>query len=154
MTGQPRSSKNGWVNFYCNYQSRDSHFLTDLLYYFVKHKVHRNKISQSGGKEMKKLGGLLAILLAVMFAVPAPVFGDGEGRFQAITIFRGSTPMVFILDTKIGNSWLWQKGSYTAETGIREEWSTISYQGRMIPGREGTPGQLISAPRWKLPESQ
>jgi len=103
---------------------------------------------------MKALCGVLAIVIALMFAVPTPVLADGEGRYQAITIFRGSTPMVFILDTKNGNSWLWQKGSYTGEAGIREEWATIYYQGRMIPGREGTPGQLISAPRWKLPESQ
>jgi hypothetical protein len=65
--------------------------------------------------------------------------------------------MVFILDTKNGNSWLWQKGSYINEAGIREEWSAIYYQGRQgrtVIGREGTPGELISAPKWKLPDSR
>jgi hypothetical protein len=62
--------------------------------------------------------------------------------------------MVFILDTRNGHSWLWQKGSYTNEAGIREEWSAIYYQGNMAVGRETGPGQLISAPRWKLPDSQ
>jgi len=103
---------------------------------------------------MKALCGALAVVIALILAVPTLVLGDGEGRYQAITIFRGSTPMEFILDTKIGNSWLWQKGSQTNEAGIQEEWSTIHYQGRMIPGTEGTPGQLISAPRWRLPENQ
>jgi hypothetical protein len=62
--------------------------------------------------------------------------------------------MVFVLDTKNGNSWLWQKGSYTNEAGIREEWATIHYQGRMATGSEGKAGDLISAPRWKLPDRQ
>lgn len=102
---------------------------------------------------MKPLCGILAIVLALLLSVPTPVLGDGEGRYQAITIFRGSTPMVFILDTRNGNSWLWQKGSYTNEVGIREEWSTIYYQGRMVRGSEGRAGDLISAPKWKLPEN-
>jgi hypothetical protein len=62
--------------------------------------------------------------------------------------------MVFVLDTKNGNSWLWEKGSYTNEVGIREEWSTIHYQGRMATGSEGRAGDLISAPKWKLPDSK
>ena len=104
---------------------------------------------------MKYLGGALAITIALLLLfIPTKASATGEGRYQAITIFRGSTPMVFVLDTMNGNSWLWQKGSYTNEAGIREEWSTIHYQGRMIPGTEGTPGQLISAPKWKLPDSR
>jgi hypothetical protein len=103
---------------------------------------------------MKPLWSVLLVALALLLVSPAKASGTGEGRYQATTIFRGSTPMVFILDTKNGNSWLWQKGSYTGETGIREEWSTIYYQGKMIPGREGTPGALISAPKWRLPDSQ
>ena len=102
---------------------------------------------------MKKLCGVLGIVLALMIAVPTTVLGDGEGRYQAITLFRGATPMVFVLDTKNGHSWLWQKGSYTNEVGIREEWSSIHYQGRMVMGSEGRAGDLISAPRWKLPEN-
>jgi hypothetical protein len=102
---------------------------------------------------MKPLCGILAIVLALLLTGPTPVLGDGEGRYQAITIFRGSTPMVFILDTRNGNSWLWQKGSYTNEVGIRQEWSTIHYQGRMVRGSEGRAGDLISAPKWKLPEN-
>jgi len=62
--------------------------------------------------------------------------------------------MEFVLDSKNGNSWLWQKGSYTNEVGIREEWSTIHYQGRMAMGSEGRAGDLISAPKWKLPVSK
>ena len=103
---------------------------------------------------MKSLLGTLGIVLVLLLVTPATVIGTGEGRYQATTIFRGSTPMVFILDTKNGNSWLWQKGSYTGETGIREEWSTIYFQGKMGTGREGTPGELISAPKWKLPDSR
>jgi len=103
---------------------------------------------------MKPFWSLLLVALALLLVSPAQSSGAEEGRYQAVTIFRGSTPMVFILDTKNGHSWLWQKGSYTTETGLREEWSTIYYQGRVIPGREGTPGQLISAPRWKLPEGR
>jgi hypothetical protein len=61
--------------------------------------------------------------------------------------------MVFVLDTKNGHSWLWQKGSYTNEAGIREEWSSIYYQGRMTTGSDGKAGDLISAPRWRLPEN-
>ncbi len=97
---------------------------------------------------------VLAAALALLLVTPSTALSAGEGRYQATTIFRGSTPMVFILDTRNGLSWLWQKGSYTGETGIREEWSTIYYQGRMIPGREGTPGDLISSPKWRLPDSQ
>ena len=107
-----------------------------------------------GGNAMKSLLGTLGIVLSLLLVTPATVLGTGEGRYQAITIFRGSTPMVFILDTKNGNSWLWQKGYYTSETGIREEWSTLYYQGRASIGREGTPGELISAPKWKLPDSR
>jgi hypothetical protein len=59
--------------------------------------------------------------------------------------------MVFILDTSNGHSWLWQKGSYTNEAGVREEWSAIYYQGNMAVGRETGAGQMISAPKWKLP---
>ena len=103
---------------------------------------------------MKSFRTVLAVALVLLLVTPATVLGAGEGRYQAITIFRGSTPMVFILDTKNGNSWLWQKGSYTSETGIREEWSTLYYQGRALIGREGTPGELISAPKWKLPDSR
>jgi hypothetical protein len=103
---------------------------------------------------MKSFQKLLFVALVLLLVAPATVLGAGEGRYQAITIFRGSTPMVFILDTKNGNSWLWQKGSYTSETGIREEWSALYYQGRALVGREGTPGELISAPKWKLPDSQ
>jgi hypothetical protein len=96
---------------------------------------------------------LLAVVLALVLVTPTKALSTGEGRYQAITIFRGSTPMVFILDTKNGNSWLWQKGSYTNEVGIQEEWSTIHYQGRMVTGSEGRAGDLISAPKWKLPDS-
>jgi hypothetical protein len=103
---------------------------------------------------MKVVCEVLAIVLVVILLLSTPVFGAGEGRYQAITIFRGSAPMVFVLDTKNGNSWLWQKGSYTNEVGIREEWSTIHYQGRMVKGSEGRAGDLISAPRWKLPDGQ
>jgi len=97
---------------------------------------------------------LLAAALALLLVTPTKALSTGEGRYQAITIFRGSTPMVFILDTKSGNSWLWQKGYYTNEAGIREEWSAIHYQGSMTVGRETSPGQLVSAPRWKLPDSR
>jgi hypothetical protein len=103
---------------------------------------------------MKSLLCTLGIALTLLLVTPATVLGTGEGRYQAITIFRGSAPMVFILDTKNGNSWLWQKGSYTNEAGIREEWSAIYYQGNMAVGRETGPGQLLSAPKWKLPDSQ
>ncbi len=103
---------------------------------------------------MKSSCIVLAAALALLLVTPSTALSAGEGRYQAITIFRGSTPMVFILDTRNGYSWLWQKGSYTGETGIREEWSTIYYQGKMTPGREGTPGALISAPKWRLPDSQ
>ena len=103
---------------------------------------------------MKPLCGVLAIALVLLLVTSSTALSAGEGRYQAITIFRGSTPMVFILDTRNGLSWLWQKGSYTGETGIREEWSAIYYQGRTVIGREGTPGELISAPKWKLPDSR
>ena len=103
---------------------------------------------------MKNVWGVLALVLVLMLATPAAVLSDGEGRYQAITIFRGSTPMVFILDTRTGNSWLWQKGSYTNEAGMREEWSSIYYQGRMATGSDGKAGDLISAPRWRLPENR
>ena len=103
---------------------------------------------------MKSFCAVLAIALALLLVTPSTALSAGEGRYQAITIFRGSAPMVFILDTKNGNSWLWQKGSYTSETGIREEWSTLYYQGRALIGKEGTPGELISAPKWKLPDSR
>ena len=103
---------------------------------------------------MKSFCAVLAIVLALLLVTSGESLGAGEGRYQATTIFRGSTPMVFILDTKNGNSWLWQKGSYTSETGIREEWSALYYQGRTIIGREGTPGEVISAPRWRLPDTK
>ena len=103
---------------------------------------------------MKSFQKLLLVALVLLLVVPATVLGAGEGRYQAVTIFRGSTPMVFILDTKNGHSWLWQKGSYTNEAGIREEWSSIYYQGRMATGSDGKAGDLISAPRWRLPENR
>ena len=103
---------------------------------------------------MKPLSVVLAVVLALLLVTSGESLGEGEGRYQAITIFRGSTPMVFILDTRTGNSWLWQKGSYTNEAGIREEWSSISYQGRMATGSDGKAGDLISAPRWRLPENR
>jgi hypothetical protein len=113
-----------------------------------------SKANTPGGSAMKSFQTLLLVALVLLLVTPATVLGAGEGRYQAITVFRGSTPMVFVLDTKNGNSWLWQKGSYTSEAGIREEWSTIHYQGRMIPGGEVTPGELISAPKWKLPDNR
>ena len=103
---------------------------------------------------MKPLCVVLTIVLALLLVTSGESLGDGEGRYQAITIFRGSTPMVFILDTRTGNSWLWQKGYYTNEAGIREEWSSIYYQGRMATGSDGKAGDLISAPRWRLPENR
>ncbi len=103
---------------------------------------------------MKPLSVVLAVVLALFLVISGESLADGEGRYQAITIFRGSTPMVFILDTKNGSSWLWQKGSYTNEAGIREEWSSIYYQGRMATGSDGKAGDLISAPRWRLPENR
>ena len=103
---------------------------------------------------MKPLCVVLTVVLALLLVTSGESLGDGEGRYQAITIFRGSTPMVFILDTRTGNSWLWQKGSYTNEAGMREEWSSIYYQGRMATGSDGKAGDLISAPRWRLPENQ
>ena len=103
---------------------------------------------------MKSLYVVLAVVLALLLVTSGESLGAGEGRYQAITIFRGSTPMVFILDTRTGNSWLWQKGSYTNEAGIREEWSSIAYQGRMATGSDGKAGDLISAPRWRLPENR
>ena len=103
---------------------------------------------------MKPVCLVLTVVLALLLVTSGESLGDGEGRYQAITIFRGSTPMVFILDTRTGNSWLWQKGSYTNEAGMREEWSSIYYQGRMATGSDGKAGDLISAPRWRLPENQ
>jgi hypothetical protein len=102
---------------------------------------------------MKSFCMLLAAALALLLVSPTKALSAGEGRYQAITIFRGSAPMVFVLDTRTGNAWLWQKGSYTNEVGIQEEWSTIHYQGRMVRGSEGRAGDLISAPKWKLPEN-
>ena len=103
---------------------------------------------------MKPLCAVLTVVLVLLLVTSGESSGDGEGRYQAITIFRGSAPMVFILDTKTGNSWLWQKGSYTSEAGIREEWSSIYYQGRVARGSDGKAGDLISAPRWRLPENR
>mgnify|MGYP001818920095 CR=1 FL=1 len=103
---------------------------------------------------MKSLCVILAVVLALLLVTSGESLADGEGRYQAITIFRGSTPMVFILDTRTGNSWLWQKGSYTNEAGIQEEWSTICYQGRMATGGDGKVGELVFAPRWRLPENR
>ena len=103
---------------------------------------------------MKPVCLVLTVVLALLLVTSGESLGDGEGRYQAITIFRGSTPMVFVLDTRTGNSWLWQKGSYTNEAGMREEWSSIYYQGRMATGSDGKAGDLISAPRWRLPENQ
>jgi len=103
---------------------------------------------------MKPVCLVLTVVLALLLVTSGESLGDGEGRYQAITIFRGSTPMVFILDTRTGNSWLWQKGSYTNEAGMREEWSSIYYQGRMATGSDGKAGDLISAPRWRLPENR
>ena len=103
---------------------------------------------------MKPLCGVLAIALALLLVTPSTALSAGEGRYQAVTIFRGPAPMVFVLDTKNGHSWLWQKGYYTNEAGIREEWSSIYYQGRMATGSDGKAGDLISAPRWKLPDSK
>ena len=103
---------------------------------------------------MKSFCMLLAAALVLLLVTPTKALSTGEGRYQAITIFRGSTPMVFVLDTTNGHSWLWQKGSYTNEVGMREEWSTIHYQGRMATGGEGKAGDLISAPKWKLPDSR
>jgi hypothetical protein len=114
----------------------------------------KNRVNTRGGSAMKSMQPVLVIAVALLLVAPAVVLGAGEGRYQAITIFRGSAPMVFILDTKNGNSWLWQKGFYTNEAGIREEWSSISYQGRMATASDGKAGDLISAPRWRLPESQ
>ena len=103
---------------------------------------------------MKSSCIVLAAALALLLVTPSTALSAGEGRYQAVTIFRGPAPMVFILDAKNGNFWLWQKGSYTNEAGIREEWSAIYYQGDMAVGRETGPGQLISAPKWKLPDSR
>jgi hypothetical protein len=103
---------------------------------------------------MKPLCVVLAVVLALFLVTAGECLGEGEGRYQAITIFRGSTPMVFILDTSKGHSWLWQKGSYTNEAGVREEWSAIYYQGNMAVGRETGPGQRLSAPRWRLPDGK
>ena len=103
---------------------------------------------------MKPLCVVLTVVLALLLVTSGESLGDSDGRYQAITIFRGSTPMVFILDTKNGHSWLWQKGSYTNEAGIREEWASIYYQGRMATGSDGKAGDLISAPRWRLPENR
>lgn len=113
-----------------------------------------SEVSRLGGIAMKSFHTVLGMVLGLLLLIPATGLSDGEGRYQAITIFRGSAPMVFILDTKNGNSWLWQKGSFTNETGVREEWSTLYYQGRMTPGKEGAPGELVSAPRWRLPDRQ
>ena len=103
---------------------------------------------------MKPVCVILAVVLALLVVTSGESLSDGEGRYQAITIFRGSTPMVSVLDTRTGNSWLWQKGSYTNEAGMREEWSSIYYQGRMATGSDGKAGDLISAPRWRLPENR
>jgi len=120
----------------------------------MEYRLRLNKINSLGGTAMKSLCGILVIAVALLLVLPATGLCEGEGRYQAITIFRGSTPMVFILDTRTGNSWLWQKGSYTSEAGIREEWSSIYYQGRMATGSDGKAGDLISAPRWRLPENR
>ena len=103
---------------------------------------------------MKSSCIVLAAALALLLVTPSTALSAGEGRYQAVTIFRGPAPMVFVLDTRNGHSWLWQKGYYTNEAGIREEWSSIYYQGRMATGSDGKAGDLISAPRWKLPDSQ
>ena len=72
------------------------------------------------------------VLFCVMLSAAA-VAGAVE-RYQAVVIQEGSSPRVFILDTREGHMWTW------TET-IRGTDQELRYEGRVRPG--GQVGDII-----------
>jgi hypothetical protein len=74
---------------------------------------------------------LSATLLAALGATPA----DADGRYRAEVIQGGSTPQVFILDSRDGHFWTWTQT-------IRGSDQELRYEGQLKPGKAA--GETIS----------
>ena len=78
---------------------------------------------------------------ALLFTAVCLVYGHtgtacaDSGRYQAEVIQGGSTPQVFLLDTRDGHFWTWTQT-------IRGSDQELRYEGKLKPGK--SPGETIS----------
>lgn len=77
-----------------------------------------------------RLPAISCLLLAMTTAANAD-----NGRYQVEVIQSGSTPQVFMLDTRDGHFWTWTQTIRGADQELR-------YEGKLRPGK--TPGETIS----------
>lgn len=78
---------------------------------------------------------VLLLPVACLLQVLAGTAVADSGRYRAEVIQGGSTPQVFLLDTRDGHFWTWTQTIRGADQELR-------YEGKLKPGK--TPGESIS----------
>jgi len=71
-------------------------------------------------------------------------YADDDGRYRAIVLHEGGssssggslTPKVFIIDSKDGHMWTWERNMPLIGTGTPGFGSLVTYQGRVKPGKK------------------
>lgn len=96
--------------------------------------------------ERKQLIFMLALAIALIISAPALTEAQEVGRYQALSVDSKEKPGVFILDTKEGHLWLWERGVRGEEKDIFR----IIYQGQVTPGKKI--GVVIEKGRQKTPK--
>jgi len=77
-----------------------------------------------------------AVCLCCSMAGVLPGIASADsGRYRAEVIQGGSTPQVFLLDTRDGHFWTWTQTIRGADQELR-------YEGKLKPGK--SPGETIS----------
>ena len=77
---------------------------------------------------------LLLSAASLCCAIGGPA-AAGDSRYRAEVIQGGSTPQVFLLDTRDGHFWTWTQT-------IRGSDQELRYEGKLRPGK--APGETIS----------
>lgn len=81
-------------------------------------------------------------LCSALLITPPPLRADEDGRYRAIVLQDGGasqgggslTPRVFVIDSRDGHMWTWEKNMPLVGTGNPTFGSVITYQGRVKPG--------------------
>jgi len=76
---------------------------------------------------MTRIHTLLHCVICVLGLGIAPAHAQ-NGRYQAEVIQAGSTPQVFLIDTRDGHFWTWTQT-------IRGNDQELRYEGRLRPGK-------------------
>jgi hypothetical protein len=84
------------------------------------------------------------VALLLESSLSASVWADDDGRYRAVVLQeRGtttgvgiSTPRVFLIDSRDGHMWIWERNMPLLGPGKQSFGTVLTYQGRLKPGKQ------------------